>query len=435
MKHKMIIDYADELEWGRKIILPEHQKKCFATFIVDRKYLPLIKQQLISTGDDENPKGDLSYRKRTGLIDLDLIPGIVGSSDLMDKWIGKDVIAPVVDLRSLDISTLIKPSSEAIISMQDLNAVTSGDFDIGTAGDYLTFVAADADTNNLTGNISYTQISDITETAEAYFSVTGGSNTVTFDSDSPHGGDPTSGHLLSIGHNQQGLRINISSATTEVKNLRGKRTVAGSNTLKAIFSGGGNTTNDDFHDLIADGNSLQGQGISQSVVGTLTKVRNFIIYNCGNKGMYIYSNNHVENGLVYNCDYGLDMRGQAWTAENVSCFDNTTADFTGHSAATGKNNASSDASATNANWATGTDNQPSLTSSTEMELAVDANMADPKSGGTVKSSGKAPTYSTVDMNGVTYASGYPTGPKMLVSAATGTIIPNVMNYMRRRKAA
>lgn len=410
-KDKMIVDYADELEWGHEITIPDHHKMVYPTFRVDRRFKPLLKQSLVT--------GENDALTRRNIFDLDAVGDIIGITDIREKWKSKDVIE-TIELRDYDISKLIKPAiaGELDLTMKDYNLVTSGTYTWGSGGgfDYLTLAACSTDTGTMDGDLSFTQHTTSTETASPAWAGSAAGFTLSCLNNAPPGGDPTGGNIINVNHTGHGLVSRFTTAGTMViRDTNFKRVQAAGVGFKTINVGrSGNTY--DMHDIIIDCDNLAGDdgGFRVQTASALVKFYNFIIMNSPGTGMLATQAFFAENGLVYNCGTGINGNSKANTIQNVSCFGSTT-DFANIGSSTVSNTASEDA--------TSPDN-PNLTPANEMELnPALATMGDPKDGSTVATGGKQPTYATTDMYGVSYGVGArPIGPKIL-PVAPGGIIP------------
>lgn len=83
-------------------------------------------------------------------------------------------------------------------------SVTSGSYTVGSGGDYATWRDASIDCYNqtLTGDLTFTQISDVTETLPCYgLFVVFGAYTLIITSNKSHNGDPTKGWITTINYN------------------------------------------------------------------------------------------------------------------------------------------------------------------------------------------------------------------------------------------
>jgi hypothetical protein len=108
-------------------------------------------------------------------------------------------------------------------------AVTAGSYTVGSGGNYATWYAALSDMYNqtLTGDLTFTQISDVTETqARGSMSPNLGGFRFTITSNSPHYGDITRGWKTTLNYNSSSaywlypFQITGNNSIIEVKNLR-----------------------------------------------------------------------------------------------------------------------------------------------------------------------------------------------------------------------
>lgn len=242
----------------------------------------------------------------------------------------------------------------------------SGTFTVGSGGDYATWAAAVAAiTSPLTGNLTFNQISDTTEPGCAARSIDLAGHTLTLNSNSPHAGDPTAGHVSTMTAPAGPTMLYFSVTGTglcEIKNLR----------ISLVTSGAGVTgaqirtlePNIAVHDCIVLHNGSTGNGLEIQMEAGAPSTVDIDIWNNVVAGGAIglrtdnpYGGSTiVENCSAYGSGYGFSFDGTAVTARNCVAAACATAGFLGHGSATGENNACDDASVENANWGAGTGN-------------------------------------------------------------------------------
>lgn len=162
-------------------------------------------------------------------------------------------------------------------------AVTQGSFTVGSGGDYATWyeAAIDCASQTLTGDLTFTQISDLTLTTDAFFNgldVNG--YTLEITSNSPHNGDPESGWKTFVGY---GAIFDIYNPTgptgsIDVNGLVLKTTTTnlGDEVLNVQNTAGGAVGSILVHDIIIDGRSV-----------TLSPNYNYCYVYCGVTGQTI----------------------------------------------------------------------------------------------------------------------------------------------------
>lgn len=382
LKDGMLVNYIDPDVYNP--VFSDHMKKVFVIAKVPRLWLPTLKTASVKN-QNEAAFNASTYRSRKSLITFSDMEALVNSPGLEDSWRSIAVVE-IQDWTSLNIS-IIKSSATLNPLAIDLNAVSSGTFTVGddVSDDYSTWSAAAADLSaTLTGNITFNMTSDITETAQTTWATDLVTHTMLANSNTPHGGDPNVG--FKITHSTTGSDIFSTSGLTgtagsgvfEIKNLHFNKTVSNSSDrCMDIFS---ITTNIKilFHDNLVKAN------------GFTRALRLFD----GNATYHIYNNvfwgttsdaairlrstsgaatTILENNIIFDSQDGLDCDGNAATIRNNASFSNSTTDYVDQGSATGRNNASEDATAANANWSTGTGNQPSITVADEIENTDDTN--------------------------------------------------------------
>ena len=273
-------------------------------------------------------------------------------------------------------------------------AVSTGTFTVGPdiLDDYATWEAALADIINgsLTGVLVFTQTGPTIETGVASLPanfVTGPIHQLVLNSNLQHRGCTlTKSHLTEIAHSGDGLDLTCNAAVGDVRmnvnNLYLKRTIAGATVQTALIKQdvptalfGGSATN--YTQLLLDGNNLQGTGFKFDILaGGMNPNVNLgssLIFNCNNSGVEwlfqgIADQQKLQSITVSDCDVGFALTSPGPAIGSVqSCgsFFSISADFQGHGDVVGTGNASSDLTATDANWGTGTLNVPSITPATE----------------------------------------------------------------------
>jgi hypothetical protein len=207
-------------------------------------------------------------------------------------------------------------------------AITSGSYTVGSGGDYATWKAAFDDFYNqtLTGNLTITQISDVTETSTRTITTNLDTFTLTLTSSVPHLGDPTKGWLTTLNYATNLTFAFLSglagTGTCEIKNL--KFSVSASLLVLFVHYSGSTATTKIHDNLVVEGNY----------------VGNFIEIN-SNATLVFYNNvvNHmsklwlktggtakgVRNCVAYNCATGFGASGDA--LYNCAAFNCVTADF------------------------------------------------------------------------------------------------------------
>ena len=265
-------------------------------------------------------------------------------------------------------------------------AVTSGSYTVGSGGDYPTWggaAGATANIGNLTGNLTFTQITATTETARALIlSKNVGNFALTFDSDTPHNGDPTGGLITS--YNYGGSEGFYTSAlvfgTGHViwKNLY-QKAIGGSN-LNNFISFEQASGNGRFYieDILMDGNNKVTAAVKSFNVGasSFVKIKNVNVWDSANFSFELQScagTATLENCNAYNGTTGYYHFGKAHVLNNCTGDSNSNEDFASVNLSTGNNNSSGDASAANANWNAGANNIINQVTANCVESTSDTN--------------------------------------------------------------
>lgn len=375
-KDGMVIDYIDEDEWGVDFKFSDWTKKCFAVVEVDRSLKPSLSAML-----KEHDTTLTESRDRTNRIELSDLAGLVGDADLEDKWRSKSDIVPIVDARGKRFTDIVKPTADYDykVGMMDLNAVASGSYTIGSgAQNYATISAFEADlANPLTGDITGTLETAITQTAICIFNTSYATYTCRITSDTPTYGDITAGHLVTGNFDDQIFGITGTTGTLQFDSFRfiqtaaqpgGQRRFIRCNSTKTLI----------MRDLYIDGNSILNHFIYFLDNGTAN------IYNCCffdllsgacESGGGPHAGQNFYNNFVYNCENGFDFNdGTGICYSNIS-FDSGTADYVDGGNMTIANCADSDST-----LPAGSGNKRGLTAAAEVETtSTEANFGHPLS--------------------------------------------------------
>lgn len=225
-------------------------------------------------------------------------------------------------------------------------AVTSGDYTVGSSGNYTTWKLAldDVYRQSLTGNITFTQISDTTETsAWPKCEITNNGYTMKMTSNNPHFGDPTKGWKIT---SSTGRVIWIAWGSTglfEICNLNFDFTGAAAFNQIVCYGAGKSII---IHDNICLFGSTGSNFVEINTNENVTCYNN-IVY-IGN--MYSRIGGYYSNKNFYNCSQYSGTQGfhnSAFNLYNCASFGNSTLDF-GTMTGTFTKCASSDASGSEA---------------------------------------------------------------------------------------
>ena len=205
--------------------------------------------------------------------------------------------------------------------------VSSGSYSVGTGGDYITWYAAmqDVDKTALSGNLTFTQVSDVIETQLPPLVQTAtNSYKLLLTSDNPHYGDPIKGWwtTYNIGGGPLLLFGGTGGGNIEVKNLRIKTLVNFTSCLTA-YSGDCDYS---FHDLILDINGVNGNAFEINTTSNCYCYNAYI--NRATNGLYWLnssSSSAFSNITTYNC--GTGFYGGNFIIKNCAAFNSSVKDF------------------------------------------------------------------------------------------------------------
>jgi len=399
MKEGMPICYIDEKDWGlslEKIMSPD-MHRIFACIQVDRKKLPFIKKMLKPLGGVKN-----MTRQRKKYIKLKTLERETGIVDLESKLRHRVTKVPLINGMGLtdDLWKGAEGTPEGIENF-DINQITAGAATIGVAGTYATWALGFADLGNLTGNLTFTQISNVVEVAATVTTENLAGNTFRNTSDWSHNGDPTRGWRIAYNNGATGLIFceMEGPGTYIVENLYVVAGAVGNNGALVFFRNIG--TAFDFHlcDNLFNCNALFDQGVKPSSAIPVFYMYNNAIWDTANAGgigagfslsLALNANSRVENNVIYG---GVrtcwDLINRAAVLTNNYGFNGGGGTFTNIGAATGTNNLADNAQPIDAAWLVGVGNIINAVTGLCVQSINDAqaNFLDIVEGGTLDGAG------------------------------------------------
>ncbi len=152
-----IIAVFDPLEQVPNFKITESMCEVYEAVVVDRKYKE--KYQLAA---EHNALA--AEEKRTDRKQFDVAKPELTAVKTIFNTVA--CIAPV-DLKKYDDKVIIYKVVDAVKVVSDLRLISSSNYTYGSGGNYATRALAYADVNNLTGNLTLTSVSDVTETSGA----------------------------------------------------------------------------------------------------------------------------------------------------------------------------------------------------------------------------------------------------------------------------
>lgn len=366
----MLVDYyAEGMYWPE---LSDHMKKVYAIVEMDvtEAEWPTIQTALAAAVEPKpawiaKDKPDyINWRARKRLVTLSALATALGDSKIETQWRDATVMQPK-PLAWATVAGLLKDSTVLNPPITDLHIVTAGVYDVGSAAgdDYASWAAAAADTGNQTNHLQFQQNSDLAAVATAVWTHTVGAGFIfNITSNDWHHGNTTRGNITGIGFNGSMLDLRMEGpGTVNVYYLRFRRTTAGAAATSAAITINSIDTACliNLAYIIHDGYSLQGCGILINDTTPIVYTTLNLIYACNGAQIDVdaaNATNVTENNTCNSGGTGIDVGNQTDTYRRNACYANTT-DFANRGNATGDRNQSDDATAANANWAAGTNNQ------------------------------------------------------------------------------
>lgn len=236
LKHGQIMAYIDplhdcELNPGLDITrypIGMHMLKVYGHIIVPRSEIVELRKSM-----DANIAYKDTFDERRTIVDWTALKQLDGLSNIDERWLSKDSIDPIT------LPTVRIPTTTATAeSIGDRNAISSGNYTYGTAGDYATLNAAMADMET-SGALSLT-LTALSNTTESAGAVTPGGNdytgTLTID-----GQKKT--HSFEIG-NENAINLSITNgATFTAQHIYAVITSTTASSRRGIFNASNNNNN------------------------------------------------------------------------------------------------------------------------------------------------------------------------------------------------
>jgi len=371
-KDGMLVTVLDEQP------LSSHMKKVFAVIRVSDLTAQRVWESAAQEDDDEYPT-KISVK-------LSVLAQKLGDSGLEERWRSKDSVEPVeVGDGVLDLKDFEETKGKVFEDVSDANVVSTGNYTVGVLGDYANFAAAAADTISLTGNITFTQISNVTDvTNSVWDAVDLNGFSLRLTNASPPNGDPTSGWVWYNGVVVNCRQIHYSPLVVtgggvfEVEKLNIKRADVNQDPANGVFYMISNQLfSVNIHDICADyshgyvlgpncGSFLARiDGLNITVQVWNCQVTRFYDDNAGFNGFGFRLSSPlqtVENCSAYDCGIAFEGLNVASVFRNCAgVWSHTQAgvlapSFQGIANAVGSGNAADDLSCADLNWGVGLGN-------------------------------------------------------------------------------
>ena len=311
MRDGALITYIDPDQWDP--VISEYMKKVYC--IIRHKKTDWLDMCKASINPLEDSDGNLLH-ERAFAIDFDEIETALKLKSYTSKLRSGEV-QEIIDGTSLSNSFLRDVTKIKKRGLFDLNSVSSGSFTVGSAGNYTTLALASADMISLTGNLTFTQISDIIDAAGFNtFAQNVGSNTLTITSDTKPNGDPTAGHVWTWGGvgGAIGMHFRLLTNADGIINLDGIHMdcVGAGTTSQSIRLANTFTTVGTLNvkGIMLDGAGASNRGIDIRDNTSKIQVWNNKIFNYKGLGsgtgiiiatLGLHANSRIENNSVDNC--------------------------------------------------------------------------------------------------------------------------------------
>jgi len=406
VKDGFVLQFIDPNEYDNpENLISDRMKKVYCIIKVPIEWkndiLDWATPNMDITELNENTIPD-TYRASKKLVTFSELETILGINGLEENLRAKDVKVEIIDGMNLDIS-IFKSSDTLNSPAIDNNVVSSGTYYVGSGYDYLNWkaVADDIDVT-LTGDLTFIQKTDVSDSAQCVFTTDLNGHTLTFSSDNPPWGDPTAGNKSTFSYVGSQFYFNTITGTGTVifRYMNFNSTVsAGTSAIVYLFTIDSTVTFKVYDNMLKGNNYLSPFKVFDT--SFILRFFNNVCWNAANGGGFegrsLPTDCIIENNTCYGNLNGIDCSLAVVTVRNNLCFGNTN-DFYEISGANGYNNASQDTSASDVNWASGSNNQISITPSNEVETTDDtlSNFMKCKKGGVCENGGTTVSISEND---------------------------------------
>ena len=387
MRDGMLVCYIDPNEWPEGANLSAHMQKVFACVEVPYEWKADLVEGCRPTYEGDDPKqiDPKTYGVRRKKVDFSALSTAVVDPSL-EASLRNDTVVPLIDAKSAPKTILKEWDAAAAVEPRtiDRNSVSTGSYTVGSSGHYATWAAFSADLANLTAALTGTQISNVTETALADPTEALGGYTLTITSDSPPAGDPTSGYVTTINHTGGGFRFRVEGpGTVRVEGIYQRRAQNGTNALQAgiIVADIGTAFDLEIYNNMYDGAGYTGNGYRWADPTPVCYVLDNVLWDSGDSGIALdgsdgNASSIYENNTILGCGgVGIDVNNNAGTFRNNAVYGSLglSGDIRAAAFADGCNNASSDATAGDGYWSTGSGNITSQTAADDFLSLDDTN--------------------------------------------------------------
>lgn len=246
-KDGMLIEVIDPLEFSNPadVWISEWMQKCFAiaegramfkdqvrALCQPSGVIPILADQ---TDPSKNGQLDIpnqgTFRRSRGWVDFEEMQSELGIPDLAGRLRRRDSIVNVIPVvgRSLGLIKDTALTDFTKRAIPDENLVTTGTYTYGSGGgdNYTTRALAYADAGNLTGNLTFQQNSNTTETTKATISVNLGGFEFKDTNNSYHNGDTSAGYASTYTQGGANDFINLTAEGPGTQTIEKLRLVTG----------------------------------------------------------------------------------------------------------------------------------------------------------------------------------------------------------------
>jgi len=402
MRDGMLVCYIDPNEWPEGANLSAHMQKVFACVEVPYEWKADLVEGCRPTYEGDDPKqiDPKTYGVRRKKVDFSALSTAVVDPSL-EASLRNDTVVPLIDAKAAPKAILKEWDAAAAEAPRtlDRNSISSGSYGVGSGDDYSTWAAAFADVANLAGALTFTQSSDVTETAGTPITEDFGGYNLTITSDTPPAGDPTAGHVTSINANVRWYYENGTAGThtVTIDGIYLKTVATATYPLIHMNNASGNTLAQ-VRNCMCDHNGKATRFYQNQVTSITPQIFNCVVWGSTSTSGMIYifnkgtggTDNVIENCTIYDngSAEGIDAGNRDIIIRNCACFGNAI-DFAQIGNSTGYNNSASDATNANGNWSAGSGNLDSQTAA-DCFLSLDdtnANFLKPDPAGALAGAG------------------------------------------------
>lgn len=355
-------DYS--LQDWQKILSDNDSQRVFAWFKVDMARLDLVKQFCT-----QGVSGIRDAR-----VNFDKLEEIAGINNIVETLRDPIKRAGIIDCTTIPHEEIIQ--TDPLPPADDINAISSGSYNVGAGETYTSWALFAADFASLTGDLTGTQTSDITEPSAVFFSENLNGHTLSFLN--------PDFYLTTFNSAFRGFWASPEGPGTVT--IDGVHVKLGINALVSTYGilcecDGVSTGFDlEIKNSHCDLNGFTGTGVHVNAGAVNLELSSCYIWNdTGLSGQAVYpqtvsGSSKIDGVTARGSQFCFRVNNQTIAINNCFAFEASSLRFLTLGNATGTNNCDDTTSVSNSNWGTGSGNIPSVTPADEFRSLDDTDL-------------------------------------------------------------